>query len=263
MSIETLKEEFLDAGFHEESTERALEHFQEMRVQLGRGNYVNAGAHVGNFCENVVNILRDQMGEGTESNVEVGTFVDHCTCGNIGNSEPREIRLTIPRMIRAAYELRNARDSVHVNLEVEVNHSDTQAAVRTCSWILAELLRAYGDEDDMDEIADLIEELARPLTPYIDEHNGDRMIQHTELGVREEVLIHLHSSTGEVDADDLVDWIPGEDSRSVKGALGRLKQDRKVWYDNDEGTARIASLGAEEAREIEAEHFFQSSSSGD
>ncbi|UIP00407.1 hypothetical protein Hbl1158_03315 [Halobaculum sp. CBA1158] len=167
MSLEKVEEELLEGGLHEESVDRLLDHYQAMQGRIKEGEYDEAGTHIGNFCENMVNILRDAMGESVESRPDLGTFVDHCLAGNIGTEEPDSIRLQVARVLRAAYDIRNTRDSVHVNLQVPVNHADTQAGIAMCSWMLAEVLRVYGDgdeADDMKEIGELIEELSEPVT---------------------------------------------------------------------------------------------------
>ena len=167
MSLEKVKQELLEGGLHEESVERLLDHYQSMQGRIQEGEYDEAGTHIGNFCENMVNILRDAMSESVEARPNVGTFVDHCTGGNIGTGEPDSIRLQVARVLRAAYDIRNNRDSVHVNLQVPVNHADTQAGIAMCSWMLAEILRVYGDgdeTDDMEEIGALIEEISEPVT---------------------------------------------------------------------------------------------------
>lgn len=167
MSLEKVRQELIEGGLHQQSVERLLEHYQSMQKRIKEGEYDEAGTHIGNFCENMVNILRDQMGESVQPRPSVGTFVNDCTSGNIGNSEPNNIRLQIPRTLRAAYDIRNNRDSVHVNLKVSVNLADTQAGIAMCSWMLAEILRVYGaseDTDDMTMVGTLIEELSEPVT---------------------------------------------------------------------------------------------------
>jgi hypothetical protein len=167
MSLEKVKQELLDGGLHEESVARLLDHYQSMQERIEEGEYDEAGTHIGNFCENMVNILRDAMGESIEARPDVGTFVDHSLAENIGAGEPDSIRLQVARVLRAAYDIRNNRDSVHVNLQIPVNHADTQAGIAMCSWMLAEILRVYGDgdgTDDMEEIGELIDELSEPVT---------------------------------------------------------------------------------------------------
>ncbi|MFC7044610.1 hypothetical protein ACFQH6_03535 [Halobacteriaceae archaeon GCM10025711] len=253
MSYAQIKGELVDAGLHEESVERMLDHYEKMRLALGSHKYGEAGRHIGTFCENTVNLLREEMGEGVKPSVKVGKFVDDSLNGKIGLGAPDEVRLSIPRAISAAYEIRNNRDSVHVNLDVPVNHADTQTGVRICSWILGELLRVYGDEDHMDEIAQLIDELASPVTPFIDIHNGKRLIMNTDLTPPEEILIHLFVDGKELDSEELADWIPGASKQTIGGSLGQMKRDRLVYY--EDGRAKITARGAKRAEEIIEENF--------
>lgn len=254
MTLETIRSQLLEASLHEESVNRMLDHFEDMRFYLGNEDYVEAGAHVGNFCENMANVIRAETDAGIDPHIGVGNFIDNITNGHFDTDAlDREVRLLIPRAMRPAYDLRNQRDSVHVNLEIPVNHSDTQTAVRLCTWMLAELLRVYGDEDDIDEIASMIGKLASPNTPYIDSYNGKRLIMSQDLDVEEELLVHLQALGTEVDADTLSEWVMGADAHTVKSRLGNLKQARKVHY--EDGVAKITPRGIDEAEEIIAEHF--------
>lgn len=254
MTIESLRSQLIHEGLDETSVDRLIDHYQKMRFHLGSRNYIEAGAHVGNFCENLANVILSKTPEGVDPHVDVGTFIDNITNSNIDASDlDYEIRVLIPRAMRVAYDLRNNRDSVHVNLEVPVNHSDTQTAVRLCSWMLTELVRVYADEDDMDEIARLIEEFASPNTPYIDGYAEKRIIMSRDLDVREEILVHLFAAGMEVDADDLTEWIPNANSHAVRSKLGNLKQARKIHY--EDGKAKITPLGMEDAEAIIDEHF--------
>jgi hypothetical protein len=185
-----------------------------MRARLKEGKYDEAGTHIGNFCENMVNILLDQMGEPIASRPSVGTFVDRCTSGNIGTSEHDSVRLQIPRTLRAAYDIRNNRDSVHVNLKIPVNHADTQAGIAMCSWMLAEILRVYGDgakTDNMEDIGGLIDEISNPVT---DKNPLQQLVSSQADFNREELLeavgtnIHIVEESGEVQ--------PGEGFSNLK-----------------------------------------------
>lgn len=254
MSVEFVRSELVDAGLHEESVNDLIEHYRDMRFHLSNENYVEAGAHVGNFCENLANIIRAETGEGIDPHIGVGNFLQDILNGNLPkNGLDYEIYTTIPRTMRVAYDLRNNRDSVHVNLEVEVNHSDTQTAVRLCTWMLSELVRVYSDSEHRDEVALLIEQLAAPMTPYVDNYNGNRIVMTKDLELEEEILVHLYALGNEVDSDELVDWIIGANGREIGGTLGSLKQNRKIHY--EDGIAKITPLGVDDAEKIVQEHF--------
>lgn len=256
MSLEIIRNELISAGLHEESVERLLDHYQDMRFHLGNEDYVEAGAHIGNFCENVANILLEEVGEGAQPHVSVGDVVEKMVNGHFDTEQlSPEIYLTVARMLRAVYDIRNNRDSVHVNLQIPVNQSDTQTAVRISSWILTELLREYGNkhDDDVDDIAAQIEDIASPLTPYIDSYEGKRIIMSRELSVEEEILVHLHAYRKALEADTLSEWIIDANGHTVKSKLGNMKQAKKVHY--EDGMAKITPLGSAEAESIIDEQF--------
>ena len=254
MSVEFTRSELLDARLHEESVNDLIQHYRNMRFHLSNENYVEAGAHVGNFCENLANIIRAETGKGIDPHISVGKFVDDILNGNLPkNGLDYEVYTSIPRIIRVAYDLRNNRDSVHVNLEVEVNHSDTQTAVRLCTWMLSELVRVYSDAEHRDDVAQLIEQLAEPMTPYVDNYNGNRIVMSNDLNLEEEILVHLYASGREIESDKLENWIIGADGPEITGTLGSLKQNRKVHYEN--GVAKITPIGVQQAECIIDEYF--------
>lgn len=254
MSAELVRNQLLDAGLHEESVKNLINHYQDMRFHLSNENYIEAGTHVGNFCENLANIILAETGEGIDPRIQVGSFIDKILNGHYEKDGlDYEIYTMIPRAMRIAYDLRSNRDSVHVNLEVEVNYSDTQTAVRLCTWMLSELVRVYGDDEHLDDIAELIEDFAAPLTPYIDNYKGKRIVMNRGLDLEEEIIIHLHSEGKEVAAEQLVEWIPDENGHKIKSKLGNLKQARKVHY--EDGMAKITPLGVEDAEDIIDEKF--------
>lgn len=248
MQVDDLSDELIAGGLDETLVNRLLQSYTSMRRHLRSEQYEEVGTHVGNFCETVVNICRIEMGEDVQDSVEMQAFVNRCLSDGFPESAPDEIRLTIPRIIRAAYQLRSTRDTVHSNLSIPVNHLDSRTAVQLCTWTLAELLRLFGPEEDIDAIARTIDDLARPMTPLIDEHNGRRVIMDDSLETEEEILVHLHLAEEEVSADDLAEWIIGVNKLSVTGSLGSLKSRRLVHYDN--GSAKITGLGDRRAIEI-------------
>ena len=162
----------------------------------------------------------------------------------------------------ATYEIRNRRN-VHVNLDLSVSHSDTQTAVRMCTWMLAELIRVYGLPDDMDEIKDglsdeqeeqveevseEIEGLANINNPLVEEYRGRILVNSTELSLTDEILVILYFAEREVEAEKLAESIPNKSPTKVKKRLGNLKQQRMIFY--DEGKAKIAGLGREKAEAV-------------
>lgn len=119
--------------------------------------------------------------------------------------------------------------------------------------MMSELVRVYSNEEHLDEVPELIERFASPMTPHVNSYNGNRLVMHRELDLEEELLVHLYALGHEVAADKLTDWILGAKSHSVKSKLGNMKQARKIHY--DDGVAKITPPGVEEAEEIVDEYF--------
>jgi hypothetical protein len=253
MKFDALEQELVDEGLHEESVARMVDHYEQMRFYLGIGKYPEIGVHVGNFCESLVNVLLDHVGEELENDVSVHGFINRAESDGFDIDLRDELRTTVPRLLQAAYELRSKRNTVHTNLEVPVSHNDAQTAVRLCSWLLCELLYVFGEEEHHDEIAEFIESMATPVVPYIDQYEEKRLIMSNDLDTQQEILVHLFILGTDVPRDDLVDWIPGASPQQIGGTLGSLKQNRKVHYEN--GSVRITPIGAREAQEIIEEHL--------
>lgn len=163
MTRDILSEQLLDGGLHEESTKRLLDHFEQLQTALRDENYGEVGRHVGNFCENLSNILRVESGVKVDPHPDLGTFVNRITSGGFDEELPYELKIMVPHAMRIAYDLRSRRDTVHINLQTPVNHADAALSERLCAWMLAELVREYGSEEDIDKIHDLLEELATPV----------------------------------------------------------------------------------------------------
>lgn len=252
MSLQEAKSELLGAGLHQQSVDRMLEHYEAMQFHLQAGQYDEIGNDVGNFCENAANVVLSSMREPIRSNISFGQFMDDMENGVLNTSADRGLRLTIPRMLRSAYELRSTRDYVHTDLENPVNHADSQTAVEICSWVLADLIRIHGTPSHMDEIAGMIEDVTSPDIPFIDDYGDEPpLVLHDDITTGQEALIHMYFTNGQtLNADELIERIPGSNANSVKGALGRFKQNRDVRYDSDSGRAVLTAQGRQRARSI-------------
>jgi hypothetical protein len=69
---------------------------------------------------------------------------------------PRSIRIQIPRMLVALYEIRNNRGVGHVGGDVNPNHMDAVAVLAMSKWLVAELIRVLHDVDTQ-TATDLVE----------------------------------------------------------------------------------------------------------
>jgi hypothetical protein len=60
---------------------------------------------------------------------------------------PRSIKVQIPRVLLALYEVRNNRGVGHVGGEVNPNHMDASMVLHSSKWLVAELVRIFHNVD--------------------------------------------------------------------------------------------------------------------
>ncbi|MEM2974739.1 MAG: hypothetical protein QW112_03920 [Candidatus Micrarchaeia archaeon] len=241
--IKTLSE----SGLDKQTVENMLSHYAKMRWEYVMADHEAVGMHAGKFCEHAANlvlkILTGQLKERPRLDV-VLSLIDKAQ----GNASVDEmIRVTMPRMLRAVYELRNKRGAVHANLALKVNKIDAHVALNICSWVLAELVRIYYT-GEMEASWKLIDKISRIDLPFIDEYRGRKLIMSLKLSVAEEILLHLTNVGVEIPVDALVTWIPGVDRNHVLTSLRQLRDKRMVWYEGE--ATKITPLGAIEAERI-------------
>ncbi len=119
---------------------------------------------------------------------------------------PRSIRIHIPRMLIALYEIRNNRNVGHVGGDVDPNHMDAVCVLQMAKWIMAELVRVLHNVPT-EEATAIVDGLADRETPLIWEVKGKKRVMSTGLTMRANALLLLHASSGPVAEADLVSWI--------------------------------------------------------
>jgi hypothetical protein len=85
---------------------------------------------------------------------------------NSGKSGDHSLRILIPRMLPALYDIRNNRGVGHVGGDVNPNLMDATAVYSMASWILAELVRVFHNVKT-DEAQAAVNGLVERKTPLI------------------------------------------------------------------------------------------------
>ncbi|MBI2583230.1 MAG: hypothetical protein HYW25_01055 [Candidatus Aenigmarchaeota archaeon] len=249
LSIEIVKA-LHESGLDRQTVENMLSHYRKMRWEYAMADHEAVGMHAGKFCENASNLVLSILTGQMEERPQLGNVLTKIDKAQPNTQVDDMIRVTIPRMLRAVYELRSKRGTVHVNLRMKVNEIDSKLTLDICSWILAEFLRVYHSSD-MDIAWKLIDRVSKVQLPFIDEYRGKKLIMNAKLSVPEEVLLHLINAGVEVPVDELIKWIPNADRNHVLTVLRQLHDKRLVHY--DEGFAKITPLGATEAGRLISE----------
>lgn len=158
----------------------------------------------------------------------------------------RSIRIQIPRMLIALYEIRNNRNVGHVGGDVEPSHMDAVCVLQMAKWIMAELVRVLH-EMNVDEASTLVEGLVERDTPQIWEVNGKRRVLTTRLSMRDKTMLLLHAASGPLSEADLVSWTEHSNAGVYRrDVLRKLHRERLIEHDASYRTAHISPLGIAE-----------------
>jgi len=248
MDIESLVSALNANGkLDKELIDNIVRYYNEMRNYYALGKFEETGLHAGKFCENTANLICYILTGKVEKNPQLGNLLDEIekVQSSVKNVDD-VLRITIPRVLRAAYEMRNKRNTVHENMEIDLNEIDSRCMVSLCSWILSEFVRIFYT-GNMSEATSLIERIIQIDFPMIDDYEGKKLIMSNNLSVPEEVILHLTNIGIEIDVEELTKWIPDSDVNHIRTVLRQLREKRLVYYEGN--ITKITPLGAESARE--------------
>lgn len=205
----------------------------------------------GKLCEVVYSILKSHADGKYPARAKKSRNMV-LACQNLENEAagaPRSIRIQIPRMLIALYEIRNNRNVGHVGGDVDPNHMDAVCVLQIAKWIMAELVRVLHDVGTEKATA-IVEGLAERNTPLIGEVNGKKRVLNTALGMRDKTLLVLHATDGQVAEPDLVSWVEHSNASVYRrDVLRKLHRERLIEYDATARTAQISPSGIADVEE--------------
>ena len=127
----------------------------------------------GKLCEVVYSILKGYVDSSYPTSAsKPRNMVDACKgLEQYSGTFPRSVRIQIPRMLTALYEIRNNRGVGHVGGDVDPNHMDAVCVMQMSKWIVAELIRVFHNVSTQ-EASDAVEALSDRELPLVWQING-------------------------------------------------------------------------------------------
>jgi hypothetical protein len=155
------------------------------------------------------------------------------------------LRILIPRMLPALYDIRNNRGVGHVGGDVDPNLMDATVVYSMTSWILAELIRVFHNVSTK-EAQEAVDALSERKLPLIWSPDGQlKRVLDTSLGARDQTLLLLHQALAWVDDAELFRSIEYSNASMYKtNVLTKLHKDRLIEYDRAQKRARISPKGS-------------------
>jgi hypothetical protein len=199
----------------------------------------------GKLCEVVYSILKGYA-DGKYPNRARKPKNMVLACQNLESEAagaPRSVRIQIPRMLIALYEIRNNRNVGHVGGDVDPSHMDAVCVLQMAKWTMAELVRVLHNVST-EEATSIVDGLVERDTPLIWKVDGKRRVQNTALSMRDKTLLLLHAEDGPFAERDLVSWLEHSNASVYRrDVLRRLHRARLIEYDEATQTAQISPSG--------------------
>lgn len=188
---ESLRNELLDA-------------FQKIERNFREGRWEPSALNGGKLCEVVYSILRGHVdGSFPAKASKPSNMLDACKrLEHAGSSFPRSVKIQIPRMLIALYEIRNNRGVGHVNGEVDPNHMDAVCVLQMSKWVVAELIRVFHNvsPEEASAVVGALSDRELALVWTID---GVSRVLDTSLSMLEKTLVLLYAAPSGLDEGDL------------------------------------------------------------
>jgi hypothetical protein len=196
------------AGLPAGLREPLIASFQEIAANYAEHRWEPAELKDGKLCEVTFTIIVGALsGVFPAKPSKPPNMVDSCralekkpaTASRVGD---RSLRILIPRMLTALYEIRNNRNVGHVGGDVDPNYLDATAVLGMSSWVMAELVRVFHDIATK-EAQESVDALIERKIPLIWEVGLARRVLDPTIPARDQSLLLLHQRPGWVNEKDL------------------------------------------------------------
>lgn len=201
----------------------------------------------GKFSEVVYSILRGHIDGKYPKKAKKPPRFDQA-CKDLENADAklftRSIRVHIPRVLVALYEVRNNRGVGHVGGDVDPNHMDAVWVLASVKWVVAELVRIFHDIP-IAEAQGIVDALTDRTIPSVWEVNGRRRVLHPKLGMKEKTLLLLYGISRAASVSELIDWTEHSNAAVFRrDILKKAHKNKLIEYDQINGIVFLSPLGA-------------------
>jgi hypothetical protein len=221
--------------------------FNKILRNFREGRWEPAELNGGKLCEIVYSILNGHaLGTFPASASKPRNFLQACTDLEKLDATrfSRAVRIQIPRVLIALYEVRNNRGVGHVGGDVIPNRMDATFVVYAAKWLVSELIRIFH-QVSIDEAAAAIELIVQREMEEIWSIGTKKRVLTKGLDFKKKVLLLLYSCIdGRATDDQLFEWVEYSSKSMFKSKLLKgLHDDRLIEYDRAEAVVHISPEG--------------------
>ncbi len=227
-----------------------LRAFEEIVRNFAEGRWEPSELNGGKLAEAAYTVCEGLVTRAMpQSASKPRNMVDACKRLEGPPPPPRSIRIQIPRMLVALYEVRNNRNVGHVGGDVDPSHMDALCVLQMSKWVMAELIRVLHQlpVDDAEELVDALVEREIPLVWKV---GSKKRVLDPKMRHRDKTLLLLHATTGPVQEAELRDWVEAKNSTDYRrDILMPLHKEKLIEYDRAARLVMISPTGVASVEE--------------
>lgn len=200
----------------------------------------------GKLSEVVYTILRGHVDQRFPARAsKPRNMLDACRALEQADSQrfSRSVRIQLPRMLVALYEIRNNRGVGHVGGDVDPNLMDASAVLAMSKWVLAELIRIFHATTTV-EAERVVETLIERTVPVVWEVDGKRRVLNPKMSMREKTLLLLYHCSKPVNEDELRSWVEHSNSSAYRrDVLVKCHREKLIEFDANAKRVSLTPTG--------------------
>jgi hypothetical protein len=156
---------------------------------------------------------------------------------------PRSLRVQIPRILVALYEIRNNRGVGHVGGDVNPNAMDAAFVLSSSKWLIAELIRVFHNVDT-EEAERAVEMLVERTLSVVWQIGDVRRVLVPGLSMKDKTLLLLYHASGWIDEKSLITWVEHSNpSVYRRDILDKAHRARLIEFEKTAMRATISPFG--------------------
>ena len=220
-----------------------INNFVQIRIDVITGTLERSAP--GKFVETVVQVLQFLDDGQFDTSPKVDEYLRNLESRS--TNLPEDLRVTLARVARASYTLRNKRSIAHKGV-VDPNIYDLHYLYSATQWILSEIVRQVLSSD-MDSAGNLIEFIQIPVSLIVEDFGDKRLV--LKLGTAEEELLTLllHYYPVPVLASQIHKDMDRRASSTVSNATASAYR-KKLIEGNKQRGYKLTTLGHQRAKEL-------------
>lgn len=220
-----------------------INNFVQIRIDVITGTLERSAP--GKFVETVVQVLQFLDDGQFDTSPKVDEYLRNLESRS--TNLPEDLRVTLARVARASYTLRNKRSIAHKG-GVDPNIYDLHYLYSATQWILSEIVRQVLSSD-MDSAGNLIEFIQIPVSLIVEDFGDKRLVLKSGTAEEELLTLLLHYYPVPVLASQIHKDMDRRASSTVSNATASAYR-KKLIEGNKQRGYKLTTLGHQRAKEL-------------